>query len=356
MMRRFLIFMLVFFLVISTFPMLYFAQGAPQKDITREWSFLGQPYELHILLGQNGSARVSYEHYVWEIYMPVPYEDYQYYKKLPGGLRIAENRTYFEYFETPNDTHIRDLAIILNNISKKLNYDNLTEANFILTFVQNVPYVDDFSSTGYFDYYKFPLETLIEGGDCEDKSLLLYTLLDILGYHQVLFVMEVLYMGVQGHVAVGLNIENPESPFSQYLRDYYTYQGRKYYYMESTGSESTSLVIGGIRTVHYWVGISPQEAGLTIKNLTIVPLGNWHYSGYNPGSKYVRNAPPESPFPWYLVILTVFTLIFVPFFIWAVVRERRCPRCQYPLREDFQYCPNCGMYLVPQRPPPPPTF
>ena len=45
--------------------------------------------------------------------------------------------------------------------------------NYILVFTQNIEYRSDFDSTGYDEYWKFPLETIFDRcGDCEDTMLL----------------------------------------------------------------------------------------------------------------------------------------------------------------------------------------
>ncbi len=323
-----------------------------ERKVSYTWEFGAEEYTVYIHLGEKKGV-------MWDdntIQLYVPGSQYEYYRALPGGFRIASNYSYFGYFATPGDPYLRELAFALHNISLLRGFDNLTEANFILSFVQEVPYVDDYTSTGFVDYYKFPLETLMDGGDCEDKSILLHTLLDILGYRAVLFVMEVHYMGIEGHVAVGLNITNSASPFSRFLKDYYVYGGRRYYYMESTGSTSVAMGIGGVRTIHYWVGVSPEEAGIDIENLTVVPVSSWHYRGYAPPSGFVEEVQVESEeFPWYLLLLSVFTLLFVPLFILACLREKkRCPRCGYAVEDNYEYCPNCGHWLRYTKPPPPP--
>lgn len=335
------------FLIIILFLIPNFAWAQDEGYIKHTWIFgFGEYYEeysLEIHFGEGGIVREGNN-----LQLFIPKSWYSHYQSLPGGFRIASNFTYFQYFATTEDPYIRELALMLHNISKDKGFDNLTEANFILSFVQEIPYVDDYTAKGFLDYYKFPLETLIEGGDCEDKSILLYTLLHILGYDAVLFVMEVHYFGVQGHVAVGLKIENDNSPFSIFLKDCYKYRGKKYYYMESTTSEV--LGMGEIKAIHYYVGISPEEAGIEIENLTPISVGNWHYEGYEPNS-LVEEVNSGENFSWY-VLLTLFTLIFVPLFISACLREKKhCPICGYPLEKDYEYCPNCGYWLGYFKPP-----
>lgn len=50
------------------------------------------------------------------------------------------------------------------------------------------------------EYPKYPVETLVEGGDCEDKSILLAAILRAMGYRTALLV----FSGNPGHIAVGV--------------------------------------------------------------------------------------------------------------------------------------------------------
>ena len=67
--------------------------------------------------------------------------------------------------------------------------DKRTYAEFVLRFVQSVPYLTDLESRAAEEYWKFPMETLWDGGgDCEDKAILYNTLMGISGY-RVAFIM-----------------------------------------------------------------------------------------------------------------------------------------------------------------------
>ncbi len=312
-----------------------------------QWDFYGQHFSLSIFINGTSKPEITHEGNVWSIRMSIPYSDYSFYHRYPAGYRIGDNYTYLAYFLTPNDTYMKELASMLDSIARENGWNRLTEANFILSFVQNVPYVSDFKSTGFLDYYKFPIETLLErGGDCEDKSLLLATIMYILGYDVVLFVMKVIYGGVYGHVAVGLNVRDPSGPFRVYLRDYFVYKETRYYYMESTGSNTMLLDGGSIKYVHYWAGISPSEAGAKIENLTVVPLNNRHYDGYFPKYGYVKEVREHSGFEWYFLYASLLALSFLTLFAYALRKEKkRCPVCNYELEPDFEYCPNCGYWL-----------
>jgi len=319
------------------------------------WRFLDEDYFMTLrIVNGNFSGNVSFVKGHWRISMDVPQWNYSYYKEFPGGYRYAFNLTYLDYFLTSNDGVIRKFAEYLNFISREEGFDNLTRLNFILSFVQNaLGYYDDLATTGYYDYYKFPLETLVEkGGDCEDKSILLATLAHDLGYDVVLFVMNITAATTGGHVAVGVHFDevNYSNPLSSYLRDYYFYRGKAYFYMESTANQSFTL---GYH-VRYFVGISPEEAGYLINDLRVVPYRDSAYHGYLRGSRYVRELPVENEFPWYLVSMAISLVIFVPLFLLALMAERRkCPHCGAEIEEEWNYCPHCGYWLRYAISPPP---
>ena len=54
--------------------------------------------------------------------------------------------------------------------------------DFVLSFVQSLPYTLDDVTTGYDEFRRYAVETLIEGGgDCEDTTILVAAILRGLG-------------------------------------------------------------------------------------------------------------------------------------------------------------------------------
>jgi hypothetical protein len=79
------------------------------------------------------------------------------------------------------------------------------------------------------EYPRYPVETLFDrGGDCEDTSILTAAILDRMGYDVAL--LELLD---RQHMAVGLSIGT--ITFSYGHGWHYEYNGKKYYYIETTG-------------------------------------------------------------------------------------------------------------------------
>jgi hypothetical protein len=120
----------------------------------------------------------------------------------------------------------------------------------LTVFVQSMPYQTEHSAP------KFPVETLVEnGGDCDDKSLLLAALLAREGYNVTLF-----YFDEEKHTAVG--VADADFP----------YLSTGYAYIETTSSS--------------YIGIAPVglEGGRRIRSIPMVIRvgdGTQAYTGGN---------------------------------------------------------------------------
>ena len=100
------------------------------------------------------------------------------------------------------------------------NWEPERRVNFVLAFVHAIPWTDDEKTTGYREFYKYPIETLTEGkGDCEDTSMLLAAILNGLRF-------EVALIDLPGHIAVGVK--------GDFQGDSVLYGNDKYYYCETT--------------------------------------------------------------------------------------------------------------------------
>ena len=94
------------------------------------------------------------------------------------------------------------------------------KVNFMLAFVQSLAYTDDVT-TGYNEFYKYAIETLVErGGDCEDTSVLFASILNGLGFEVALIIPP-------GHLAVGVK--------GNFRGGVVSYKNNNYYYCETTG-------------------------------------------------------------------------------------------------------------------------
>jgi len=90
------------------------------------------------------------------------YTLYDFYQELD---RPASN-DYILYVMDPNDDYVLDMYF------SDFSFDDA------VFYVQDLPYVAEENDS---EYPKYPIETMVDGGDCEDKSILLVSILDVIG-------------------------------------------------------------------------------------------------------------------------------------------------------------------------------
>lgn len=160
----------------------------------------------------------SYE-YTWSL--KVPEAAYDYFKDL---LR-PPTMDYSVYITHPlDDPYIDALANKLKETCERDGLSQYQTVEMVAAFVQSLPYTLDSVTTPYDEYPRYPIETLVdEGGDCEDTSILLASILDKMDYGVVL-------IELPNHLALG--IKGGEGAYGTY----WEYAGDKYFYVETTGS------------------------------------------------------------------------------------------------------------------------
>jgi hypothetical protein len=203
---------------------------------------------------------------------------YEAYVAVPDSVRTQIPLSGFGYFTTTEDSYLRSLVAKLNATASQQGYSPYQEVNFVLAFVQSIPYATDLNSTGYQDYPRFPVETLVDNvGDCKSHSILFATLTLMLGYGAV-------FINPPDHLAVGILGNNLQGT-------YWTYDNQTYYYCETTGEGFTigelpaqfdgeSAYVYPINTSEQYV-VNVQSISSTEPNPSSVP--------YNP------NAPEATP-------------------------------------------------------------
>ncbi|MDO8716581.1 MAG: hypothetical protein Q7J73_07230 [Dehalococcoidales bacterium] len=156
--------------------------------------------------------------WTWEMHMPVSL--YDYYRNLPR----PRTNNYSVYVTHPlDDVYIDTLVEKMKNAAQRAHYTELQTVEFAAAFVQSLPYTLDSVTSPYDEYPRYPAETLVDnGGDCEDTSILLASILDRMGYKVVL-------LNPLNHMAVGVKISGNISGSS------WEYKGDNYYYIETTG-------------------------------------------------------------------------------------------------------------------------
>ena len=146
------------------------------------------------------------------------------------GYKRQKQRQYNFYYLPPivreGTKALQDLIREFNRIMPRT-WNAERKVNFVLGFVHALPYTPDDVTTGYDEYYKYAIETLVEGGgDCEDTSVLFASLLSGLNF-------KVALIWLPGHIAVGVK--------GNFRGTFFTYENNKYYYCETT---ATSLKLG----------------------------------------------------------------------------------------------------------------
>lgn len=120
----------------------------------------------------------------------------------------------------------RSLAPYLDRAAERNGFTGKREkVEFVVDFVQYLPYVPDDVSRGFDDYTMYGIETFAEGGgDCEDTSILLAAVLQSEPFNYDMVLIQ-----PPGHMAAGI-LGSDDLPGY-----YWTHDGSKYYYIETTG-------------------------------------------------------------------------------------------------------------------------
>ncbi|MFC1965699.1 hypothetical protein ACFLWI_01955 [Chloroflexota bacterium] len=145
---------------------------------------------------------------------------YNYYHELPR----PPTRNYSVYVTHPlDDIYIERLVETIKESAAQQGFDEYQTVEFTIAFVQSLPYTVDSVTSPFDEYPRYPVETLVDGGgDCEDTSILLASLLSEMGYGVVL-------ISPPNHMAVG--VKGGDNIYGTS----WTYEGDKYYYIETTG-------------------------------------------------------------------------------------------------------------------------
>jgi hypothetical protein len=157
--------------------------------------------------------------YVWEyegdmlrFQYAFPWETYDFYASRP---RTFGNYAVYTY-ENPQNQLLEDFVEGLRCLAEEKGYDHNQTLGMVIAFVQNLEYQPELG-----EYPKFPVETLAErGGDCEDTSILLASMLRLLGEKAVL-------VNPPRHMAVALACDSCSG--TEYL-----HEGKSYFYVETT--------------------------------------------------------------------------------------------------------------------------
>ncbi|MBE6517490.1 MAG: hypothetical protein E7Z67_04825 [Thermoplasmata archaeon] len=123
-------------------------------------------------------------------------------------------------FIEPDNPYVQEIAQYILDNTEGFSDRNL--ATVCLDFVQEcIIYTHDPLMFGFTEFWTLPTETLyLHSGDCEDKAILLVSLLEAVGLGSVL-------LDYDGHMAVGVELSDGEG-FA------YAQNDRVYYFCETT--------------------------------------------------------------------------------------------------------------------------
>ncbi len=187
---------------------LYYPSPAPTQSPVQSDDYYSRLYKW------------SFENHQYTWTLTISKDAYDFYKSRPHNRQS----NYAMYAMSDYDrTYLRSLVDKLEEASERDGFSEYDSVKMVIAFVQSLPYTSDSATTGYDEYPRYPIETLVDdGGDCEDTSILAAALLNEMGYGVVL-------ISPPDHMAVG--IKGGDNVYGTY----WTYEGSKYYYVETTG-------------------------------------------------------------------------------------------------------------------------
>lgn len=190
------------------------------RSFSLEWDHQGSHHSVSLDLRYSDVYRYEYDNE---------------FSGIRGSLGVKE---YVQHYHTTDDATLEALMAQLR--SQAVGMDRTEFAQFVLSFVQNMRYIDDQADTGQKDYWKFPMETLWDGGgDCEDSTILYDTLMLMEGY-DVAFIM------FQDHAMTGIALPVDGVSVSE--------DGVRYVFCETTGVFDMGLTSVGHYPgdVYFW--------------------------------------------------------------------------------------------------------
>jgi hypothetical protein len=150
----------------------------------------------------------------YRLTIPYPAFLFDYYSSIDRDqIRHEDYGLYV--FDVYDDDYL-DLIIdhLMSNFDQGEAIDKI---NFAASFVQHLEYKLDSETNDSFEYPRYPVETLFNeggGGDCEDKAILMASILDQIGYDVALF-------RLTGHMATGVQLDEDATAYEYYTDNYY---------------------------------------------------------------------------------------------------------------------------------------
>jgi len=166
-----------------------------------------------------------------------------YYKYASDPIIRGYMPSYLATFVNSNDPVVKSLAATLK--SRTIGWSDIDRANYVLHFVQSIPYGYDDQVDAMEEHWSYPAETLWrKKGDCEDHAILYAALMKELGYKTALLWVQT---SSGGHLATGLNVNSATGIC-------YVYGGVSYFYCEATPGLTQS----------FWRNVGYMPSGYTV--------------------------------------------------------------------------------------------
>lgn len=277
-----------------------------RKPLLTSQEMTYQQYD--VIQETNPSSKILTRKYTWVYYdrewtweLRIFESLYISYTSMPRPY--TEN--YSVYITHPwDDTFIKSLVLDIEEVTQKEGFSDLEKIEFTNAFVQNLPYTADSITTPYDEYPRYPIETLVDnGGDCEDTSILLASLLNEMGYGVIL----IQFPGL--HAAVGVMTDDDIHGY------YWEYEGEKYYYIETTNTgwnigecpdehrKAEAQLYGMIPIpilTHSWTATGTSadiELEVTVQNLGTMQADDiFLFTGFDAGGEMFWNIEESSLF------------------------------------------------------------
>ncbi|RPJ49674.1 MAG: hypothetical protein EHJ95_08420, partial [Methanobacteriota archaeon] len=176
----------------------------------------------------------------WTWSLSIPKTAYDYYR----GRAHDRESDYAQYALSEHDRlYLKGMIDRFRETGEDRGYSEADQIGNVVAFVQALPYTSDAETTGYDEYPRYPLETLVDhGGDCEDTAILAAALLTEMGYGTVM-------IELPHHMAVGVRCTDA------CYGTYYDYRGTRYFYLETTeegwsiGEQPPEFAKSGMATI-----------------------------------------------------------------------------------------------------------
>lgn len=159
--------------------------------------------------------------WTWSYDLKIPVAAVDIYKSVERNPYASLTGYSLYVAEPSDDKYLEQLAQVFINSAEEKGFGKDAAVYMAVSFVQSLKYTPDDIGLGY-DYPKYPLETLYDqGGDCEDTSILLVSLIREMGYGCSLIMFD-------NHMGVGI-LGNDTMTGSYFQKD-----SNKYFYVETT--------------------------------------------------------------------------------------------------------------------------